>query len=155
MIRSNILYLLLILQSLGLSMHAEESLMDDYYPNRTKNVLEQALEKGCHQLLCGRIKIKEGSLGEVREWFKVLNARKQELLEAFALEGIWIESVFLEHAQDGDYLVYYMRQEDIAKVYEAIAKFELPIRLFHVEHWKKCCDECIVLEPLFDLQRQK
>lgn len=125
----------------------------EYYQNRTKNVLEQANEYNCKQYLCGRIKIKEGALSEVREWFAALKLRKEELLEAFTLEGVWLESVFLEHTPEGDYLVYYMRQDDLEKVYENLAKFQLPIRLFHVECWKKHLDECQVLEPLFDLAR--
>jgi hypothetical protein len=127
--------------------------LDNYYPERTKGVLEQAQEKGCNQVLCGRIKIKAGALEEVREWFKILTDRKDELLYAFSQEGVWLESVFLEHAQDGDYLIYYTRQDDLEKVYTTLGKLGLPIRLFHVECWKKHCEECIVLEPLFDLQR--
>jgi len=130
-------------------------LTEEYYPSRTKGVLEQAVEKGCQQYLCGRIKIKEGSQEEVRHWFQVLNDRKDELIEAFALEEVWIESIFLEHAVDGDYLIYYMRQNDLEKAFTALGKFGLPIRLFHVDHWKKCCHECILLEPLFDLERQR
>jgi hypothetical protein len=136
------------------AIYAEEGqLMDDYYESRTDGVLEQALEKGCNQVLCGRIKIKDGALNEVKYWFQTLNSKKEELLYAFSQEGVWLESVFLEHAKDGDYLIYYTRQDDLKTVYEVLAKLGLPIRLFHVECWKKCCDECIVLEPLFDLQR--
>lgn len=138
---------------MGLPLFGED-LMEEYYPERTQGVLEQALAKNSRKILCGRIKIKEGTLGEVREWFKHLNAHREELLEAFALEGVWLESVFLEHTPQGDYLIYSMRQEDIEKVYAALAQHELPIRLFHVECWKKCCEECVVLEPLFDLERK-
>lgn len=130
-----------------------DSVMENYYPERTKGVLEQAQEKGSNQVLCGRIKIRPESLGHVYEWFKVLRERKEELLYAFSQEGVWIESVFLEHAKDGDYLIYYTRQDDLAKVYATLGQMGLPIRLFHVECWKKCCEECTVLEPLFDMKR--
>jgi hypothetical protein len=128
-------------------------LKEEYYPARTKGVLEQAIEMGCQQFLCGRIKIKEGALAEVRNWFQVLTERKEELKEAFALEEVWVESIFLEHAQDGDYLIYYMRQNDLERAFAALGKFGLPVRLFHVDHWKNCCHECVLLEPLFDLER--
>lgn len=131
----------------------DTTLMEEYYPSRTKTVVEQALEHNCRQYLCGRIKIKEGALNEVRQWFQTLQNRKNELLEAFALEGVWLESVFLEHTNQGDFLVYYMRQDDIEKVYENLAKFQLPVRLFHIDCCQKYCNECIVLEPLFDLTR--
>lgn len=127
--------------------------MNHYYPERTQGVLEQAREKGSNQVLCGRIKIKAGALEEVYQWFKTLTERKEELLEAFSHEGVWLESVFLERAQDGEYLIYYTRQDDLEKVYTTLAQMGLPIRLFHVECWKKCCEECVVLEPLFDLKR--
>ncbi len=133
---------------------AQEDLsMNEYYETRTKGVLEQALEKGCSQVLCGRIKIKDGALKEVYHWFQTLKNRKKELLDAFSHEGVWLESVFLEHAKDGNYLIYYTRQNDLETVYAILGQLGLPIRLFHVECWKKCCEECIVLEPLFDLQR--
>lgn len=130
-------------------------LSDSYYPKRTQGVVEQAIEKGCQQFLCGRIKIKEGALEEVKTWFETLSNRKEELINAFTLEGVWIESIFLEHAQDGPYLIYYMRQNDIEKAFDALGKHGLPVRLFHVEHWKKCCEECLLLDPLFDLERVK
>lgn len=130
-----------------------DPLLTEYYPNRTKSVVDQALELNSRQILCGRIKIKEGALEEVRQWFHELSQRKEELLEAFAGEGVWLETVFLEQTSEGDFLIYYMRQDDIEKVYENLAKLQLPVRLFHVECWKKYCDTCIVLEPLFDLKR--
>ena len=46
--------------------------MQEYYQARTNSVLDQALEKGCNQLLCGRIKIKKGALSEVYYWFQTL-----------------------------------------------------------------------------------
>lgn len=128
-------------------------LMDEYYPDRTKGVLEQARGKGCNTFLCGRIKIKEGKLDEVYAWFNTLNARKAELIEAFTQEGVELETVFLERTNEGDYLIYYTRQEDLEKVYTTLAKLGMPVRLFHVECWQKCCEACIVLEPLFDLKR--
>src|SRR5262249_53296386 len=99
----------------------------------------------------GRIKIKEGALNEVRQWYQTLLQRKEELRDAFAQEGVILESVFLERTREGDFLIYYMRQDDIEKVYENLAKLQLPVRLFHIECCQKYCDECIVLEPLFDL----
>ncbi|HSW85891.1 MAG TPA: DUF6176 family protein [Rhabdochlamydiaceae bacterium] len=147
-------FLLFFLTLLNVHLSAQnDDLMENYYPDRTQGVLEQALAKGSNQVLCGRIKIKEGALKEVHHWFNTLSERKEELIEAFTQEGVWLESVFLEHTQNGDYLIYYTRQDDLEKVYAIIALLELPVRLFHVECWKKYCEECIVLKPLFDLQR--
>lgn len=132
----------------------QTTLMTEYYPERTQTVLEQVLAYNCRTIMCGRVKIKPGVLHEVRAWFETLKNSQSDLLEAFALEGVHVESVFLEHASDGDYLIYYMRQDDIEKVYEKLAQHQMPIRMFHVECWKKFCDGCTVLEPLFDLSRQ-
>ena len=146
---------LFFLSSMSIILSAQNtSIMETYYPERTKGVLEQAQEKASNQVLCGRIKIKDGALEDVYQWFDTLNSRKNELIYAFTHEGIWLESVFLEHAEDGDYLIYYARQDDLEKVYEVLAEMNLPIRLFHVECWKKCCEDCTVLTPLFDLQRE-
>jgi hypothetical protein len=140
------------LSLLALPLFADDT-MTEYYPERTQTMVEQALEKNCSKVLCGRIKIKEGCVTEVRKWFKTLQERQNELIEAFTVEGVWLESVFLEHTKDADYLVYYMRQDDIEKVYEQLAKYQMPVRLFHIECCKNYLDECVVLDPLFDLQR--
>lgn len=146
---------LVVLSLMSVTLSAANApIMDTYYPERTKGVLEQVQEKGSSQVLCGRIKIKEGALPEVYQWFDTLNTRKNELIYAFAHEGVWLESVFLEKAEDGNYLIYYTRQDDLEKVYAVLAQMNLPIRLFHVECWKNCCEECTVLTPLFDLQRK-
>jgi|JI9StandDraft_1071089.scaffolds.fasta_scaffold04881_2 hypothetical protein len=139
------------LLSLVTSLFGED---ETYYSDRTKGVLQQAEKKGSSQVICGRIKIKEGALDKVYAWFNTLKERKEELLYAFSHEGIWLESVFLEETDDGDYLIYYTRQDDLEKVYRVLAEMQLPIRLFHVESWKNYCEACTVLEPLFDLYRK-
>ncbi len=64
---------------------------------------------------CVRMKLKPGSLERVREWQAELAGRQDEVLVTLVDEGVFIESVFLEWAIDGDYLIYYMRGRDLAK----------------------------------------
>jgi type VI protein secretion system component VasF len=46
-----------------------------------------------------------------REWAHAINSRRGEALETLAAEGVWVESVFLDSAADGDDLVHYMRAQ--------------------------------------------
>jgi len=67
------------------------------------------------QVQCVRMRLKPGSLERVREWQQELNHRRSEVMETLRDEQVFIESVFLEHADGQDYLIYYMRGLDLEK----------------------------------------
>ena len=64
------------------------------------------------EVICKRLKIRDGSVEAVREWARTIAARRGEALATLRNESVQLESVFLEHGTDGDYLVYYMRGQD-------------------------------------------
>lgn len=136
----------------------QEVLMDEkevreYLHSRDK-LTDEIVSFSPQGVVCSRTKLKPNSVEGVREWFKTLKSRKDELL-AFTEEGISLESVFLEQVGDDHFLIFYMRGDDFKKTYEAIQKAMLPITVYHFNCWQKYCeDDSKPLELLFDLERK-
>lgn len=59
--------------------------------------------------VCARVRLKPGTLPQVREWAAHITAHREAALATLAAEGVTVESVFLDSTEAGDYLVYYMR----------------------------------------------
>lgn len=64
-----------------------------------------------------------------------------------------MESAFLDKQGSDLYLIYYLKAEDISRVYEVFNKSNLAIDHYHKECWKKYCEGREVLEELLDLER--
>jgi Family of unknown function (DUF6176) len=103
--------------------------------------------------ICIRTKINPDSLDEVRVWFKTLKTRQEETMETLKNEGVLVESVFLDKHDNGIYLIYYLKAEDVDKAYEVFDKSTSSIDVYFKECWKKYCKGRIVLEELLDLER--
>ena len=95
-----------------------------------------------------RVRLKEGSLGRVRDWAAELNARRDEVLATLRDEGVRIESVFL----DGDTLIYYMRAESIEQAREVYAHSTHAIDAYHQRFKDETFDEQTALELLIDFE---
>lgn len=109
---------------------------------------------GAEKVICVRALLKKDQVDAVRNWFHTLQHRKYEVLETFREEGVWVESVFLEKAGEDDYLIYYLRADDVQQAMAIFQKSSHPIDLFHKDCWKKYIEMATVLEPVFDLQRE-
>lgn len=83
------------------------------------------------EILCSRIQLKPDSVDRVREWAATLNNRQAEVLETLRNEGIYLECAFLDHREDGDWLVYIIKAEDMAKGWEIFQNSTLPIDEYH------------------------
>jgi uncharacterized protein DUF6176 len=104
------------------------------------------------QVICKRIKLKPGSLALVREWAQTLNHdRRDEALATLRDEGVTVESAFLDHAEDGDYLVAYMRSPNLDQAVGAAATSRHSIDAYHQEFKKATWESRRVLETLVDL----
>ncbi|MFC4553020.1 MULTISPECIES: DUF6176 family protein [Halorussus] len=64
-------------------------------------------------------KVEPGKEERLREWMAEVRSREDEALETLAQEGMHTESAFLEHTDDGTYLVYFMEADDMDAVYDA------------------------------------
>jgi predicted RNase H-like HicB family nuclease len=67
------------------------------------------------------------------EWMNEVREREDEVVKTFQSEGLETEAAFLEHADDGDYLVYFMEAEDLREVYGSFGDSEHDIDEEHKE----------------------
>lgn len=105
------------------------------------------------QTFCGRTKLKANCLDKVYAWAKELNDRSSEAYETMANEGVFVECSFLEKAADGEYLIYFIKCESIAKMREVSANSKHSLDIFHREFRDECCDGGVRLETLIDFDR--
>lgn len=100
---------------------------------------------------CVRVRIKPGSLGAVREWARTINERREEAVATLRNELVQVESVFLEAAADGDFLIYYMRGVDLSASQKVAGASEHPIDAYHQHFMRTHTEGGTVLELLIDV----
>jgi len=105
------------------------------------------------ETICIRIKIKQGALDDVRTWFQTLRERPNEVLQSLENEGVIIESVFLDSHGKDNYLIYYMKAENLSHARGIASKSILPIDEYHRKCLKSLCEERYNLEQLLDFDR--
>jgi len=101
---------------------------------------------------CVRIRLRPGSLERVREWADELKLRPEEVLATLRDERVWVESVFLEQTGDGDFLVYYMRAEDLEAAAEVARRSPHPIDAYHAQFKRDAWESSERLELLIDFE---
>jgi hypothetical protein len=100
---------------------------------------------------CVRVRIRQGSLDAVREWARTINGRREEAVATLRNELVQIESVFLEAAADGNFLIYYMRGLDLTASQKVAGASEHPIDAYHQNFMRAHTEGGTVLELLVDL----
>jgi hypothetical protein len=101
---------------------------------------------------CIRVKIKPGSLDAAREWARTINSRREEAVATLRNELVQIESVFLEPAADGNFLIYYMRGLDLTASQKVAGVSEHPIDAYHQNFMRAHTEGGTVLEVLVNLE---
>lgn len=99
------------------------------------------------------MRLKPGSLPRVREWAAELTRRRDEVMETLRDETVRIESAFLESGPDGDFLVYYMRVDDLETSRRAVQTSPHPIDAYHRAVMNEIVESRAMLTPLFDFER--
>lgn len=109
------------------------------------------------ETLCYKIKLKKGSLKQVRQWAEQMNIRAGEVFETLSLEGVYVESVFLEKSDNNYYLIYFVKAESLNDMREFSKNSTLPIEKFHKDFKRTTFESSAELESLIDLTglRQK
>jgi len=102
-----------------------------------------------------KIKLKKDALIEVKAWALELNNRIKEAMETLRDEGVYLETVFLDRADDADYLIYFMKVLDVEKAGEIAQKSKHAIDTFHQQFKKNCWVSSHPLELLIDFDRYK
>jgi len=106
-------------------------------------------------VVCVRVRLKEGSLPRAREWAREIAGRESEALDTLASEGVSIESVFLDSSTEGDFLIYYMRARSIGQASKVAATSVAAIDQFHQTFKREVWVDVRKLELLLDLQQKQ
>jgi hypothetical protein len=101
---------------------------------------------------CVKIKLKPNSIEKVREWAKVLNERKDEVLATLRDESVVLETVFLDQTSEGDFLIYSMKAESFEKSKQAVENSAHAIDKFHQQFKLETWEEGKRLELLVDFE---
>lgn len=101
---------------------------------------------------CVRVRLKPGTLPQVREWAAHIGAHREEALATLAAEGVSIESVFLDSTEAGDYLVYYMRAGSHERAREVAQASVAAIDRYHQAFKRATWAGVQPLELLVDLR---
>ena len=104
-----------------------------------------------HKPVCARILLKPGSAPKVREWAQYILEHQNEALETLQLEGVTLESVFLDSSGEKDVLVYYMRSESQDKAEAVAARSVASIESYHRQFKSETWESVTRLELLIDL----
>lgn len=86
------------------------------------------------------IKLKPNTMPNVEAWQKELNARKDEAIETLKAEGVSVESWFHVVLEGQDYLIAYMRAENIVKAQQIGRESQFPIDAIHKafkQNWER------------------
>jgi hypothetical protein len=102
-------------------------------------------------VVCLRQKLKDGTLPVVREWATRLKSQPEELKKLLANEKMHVESVFLEETSEGNFLIYYMRADDVNRAYEISKMSNHPIDVYHRDVLSSAIASTKKLECLIDM----
>lgn len=95
------------------------------------------------------IKLKSNALDHVDSWKNELNERKTEAVETLRAENVSIESWFHVSLQGQDYLIAYMRAEDISRAQAIGRKSQFPIDQVHKafkQNWEKVIPATLLID---------
>jgi L-rhamnose mutarotase len=97
--------------------------------------------------------VEPGKVDRLREWMAEVADREDEAAATLQNGGILTESAFLEHAEDGTYLVYYMEAENVERAFEAYSNSTHDIDQEHQEVMSEVLvdDDGSEYEPLYHL----
>ena len=88
----------------------------------------------------------------LRDWFKQLMQRQDEVRETFRNEGVHHEQVFLLDTREGPVLVYAIELEDQDKARQAYAASTLQIDLQHREVMRAALEGPANAELLYEVK---
>ena len=115
----------------------------DRDPVRGSRVVETA---------CVKVRLKPGSIDRVRAWALELRARGDEVLATLRDEQVMVESVFLDQAADGDFLIYYTKARSLESATRTARRSHHEIDDFHQQFKLDTWESRSPLELLIDFE---
>jgi L-rhamnose mutarotase len=102
---------------------------------------------------CIRIRLKPGMTDKFVEWAKQVPTRMEEVKASMTEQGVLEQSIFLERAADGDFIVLYWKVVDAERARAIFQNSKRKIDLEMVEMIEKTWDRSQVsrLEPLMEV----
>jgi hypothetical protein len=104
------------------------------------------------ETVCVKVKLKPGSLEQVREWAEELRSKADEVMATLRDEGVAVESVFLDSSDQGDFLVYYMKARSLTAAHEVAKRSAHPIDAYHSQFKAQTWESQAPLELLVDFE---
>ena len=101
---------------------------------------------------CWKVKLKPGMLGRVRQWVQEVTERKSEYLEAIQAERSFVEALFLDSNESGDFLIFYHKAENIEQALEWFWKSGRAIDMHKQQFIKEAWERYDRLELLFEAE---
>lgn len=95
------------------------------------------------------IKLKPDSLSNINTWKQELKDRKEEAIQTLKAEGVYIESWFHIELEGQDYLLAYMRADDIAHAQNVAKTSPFDIDKVHKkfkENWEKAYSAKLLID---------
>ena len=95
------------------------------------------------------IQLKPKTKENVEVWKQELNERKDEAIETLKAEGVFVESWFHVDLAGQDYLIAYMRAEDIARAQQIGRESNFPIDAMHKQfktNWAKVYPAALLVD---------
>ena len=103
------------------------------------------------QVSCNRVRIKTGSLDAVHAWARTINTRRVEALATLHDERVQLESVFLEHAADGDFSSTTCEAKTLAKARELAKSSIIP----STSTTSDLCASILIQDPARTIDRSR
>ena len=104
------------------------------------------------ETLAVKYKLKRGTETRVAEWRQYSSDHKEEILERCRLEGIVIESAFLDTVGDDTYLIYFLKAKNLEKVYEIFDASQHPVDLYQKAFKAEVIEEWTLLTLAVDFE---
>lgn len=104
---------------------------------------------------CWKVKLKPGSIDRVRQWVREVTGRKAEYLEAIEAERSFVEALFLDSNESGDFIIFYHKAENIDQALEYFFKSDKPIDVHKQRFIKDAWERYDRLEFLFEAEVPK
>jgi hypothetical protein len=100
---------------------------------------------------CERFKVKEGKSAVVDKWMAFLNENMEDVLLTLENEKMYIETIFREKNDKGEFLYWYSVQGENGVSVEESNHW---IDKKHIEYWNECIDfsyASVELEPVVQM----
>jgi hypothetical protein len=98
------------------------------------------------------IELKPRSSDAVDEWSAYIEAHRAEAEETLRSEGVEVESWFALSLSGRDYLLCYMRADDVDAAHKAMARSTNPVDAYHQQFKRRTCVSRISGRLLVDLR---